>query len=132
MLIYLDEGCDRNLSIKLLRIKEWYNKGMRSPLMYFEALSLFNIMPEMMRVLDDFEVQVLHFGMKNDCVSKKLAMQVSEIIRTEKHFNPLVYNIVSWLYEKYNEDDMLQSICGLLIKCNMTDHKYFMNIICIQ
>lgn len=125
MLIYLDEGCDRNLSIKLLRIKEWYNKGMRSPLMYFEALSLFNIMPEMMRVLDDFEVQVLHFGMKNDCVSKKLAMQVSEIIRTEKHFNPLVYNIVSWLYEKYNEDDMLQSICGLLIKCNMTDHKYF-------
>lgn len=125
MLIYLDEGCDRNLSIKLLRIKDWYNKGMRSPLMYFEALSSFNIMPEMMRVLDDFEVQVLYFGMKNDCVSKKLAMQVSEIIRTEKHFNPLVYNIVSWLYEKYNEDDMLQSICGLLIKCNMTDHKYF-------
>ncbi|MFG6325271.1 MAG: hypothetical protein K1W00_00320 [Lachnospiraceae bacterium] len=125
MLIYLDESCDRNLSIKLLRIKDEYNKGMRSPLMYYEALSSFNVMPEMMRVLDDFEVQVLNFGMKNDCISKKLAMQVSEIIRTEKHFKPLVYNVVSWLYEKYQEEDMLQSICALLIKCNMTDHKYF-------
>ena len=125
MLIYLDESCDRNLSIKLLRIKEQYNKGMRSPLMYFEALSSFNRMPEMMRVLDDFEIQVLNFGIKNECVSKKLADQVSEIIRTEKHFDPLVYNIMSSLYEKYTEEDMLESICGLLIKCNMTDHKYF-------
>lgn len=125
MLIYLDEGCDRNLSIKLLRIKEEYNKGMRSPLMYFEALASFNRMPEMMRVLDDFEVQVLNFGVKNECVSKKLAMQVGEIIRTERHFSPLVYDIVTRLYEKYSDDELLWSICGLLIKFNMTDHKYF-------
>lgn len=125
MLIYLDESYDKNLSIKLLRIKEQYNKGMCSPLMYFEALASFNGMPEMMRVLDDFEIQVLKFGIKNDCVSKKLAMQVSEIIRTEKHFGPLVYEIMSCLYEKYDEDDMIYGICSLLIKCNMTDHRYF-------
>lgn len=125
MLIYLDESYDRNISLKLLRIKEQYNKGMRSPLMYFEAVAAFNQMPEMMRVLDDFEIQVLMFGIKNDCVSKKLAMQVNEIIKTEKHFSPLLYTIMSKLYEKYQEDEMLWNICVLLIKSNKTDHKYF-------
>lgn len=125
MLIYLDESYDKNLSIKLLRLKEQYNKGMRSPLMYFEALASFNSMPEMMRVLDDFEVQVLNFGIKNEYISKKLAMQAGEIIRTEKHFSPLLYNVMSYLYEKFDEDEMLWSICGLLIKCNMTDRRYF-------
>lgn len=125
LLIYLDEAYDKNISLKLIRIKEQYNKGMRSPLMYFEALSSFNSMPEMMRVLEDFEIQVLKFGIKNDFVSSKLSAQVSDIARTEKNLKPLLYDIMSSLYEKYNEGEMLFCICSLLIKCNMTDHKYF-------
>lgn len=125
VLIYLDEIYENNISLKLLRIKEQYMNGMRSPLLYFEALSCLNEVPEMLRVLDEFEIQVLNFGIKNDCINRKLALWVNDLAKTERKFNPLLFKIMTWMYDKYNENEILSSICSMLIKCNKTDEKYF-------
>ncbi len=125
ILLYIDEVYDNNISIRLLRIKDRYMSGMRSPLLYFEALLCFNEVPEMLRVLDEFEVQVLNFGIKNKFINKKLALQVNEISRTEKRINSILFNVIAELYEKYHEDEILENICTMLIKHNKTDEKYF-------
>lgn len=126
ILLYIDEMYDNNISLKVLRIKEQYLKGMRSPLLYFEALKSFNEVPEMLRVLDEFEIQVLYFGIKNNYINKKLAMQINEISKTERKFNPLVFELISKLYEKYEDNEILENICSLLIKSSKSDEEYFM------
>lgn len=125
VLLFVDEVYDNNITIKLIRIKDKYISGMRSPLLYFEALSCFNEIPELLRVMDDFEIQVLNFGIKRDFINKKLALRINDIARTERKFNPIVFNIMTSLYEKYCDDSILESICIMLIKCTRTDGKYF-------
>ena len=72
LIMYLDENYDRNESLKMIRIKEQYNEGMRSPLMYCETLLVLNNTPSLLRVLNEFEKSVILFGMKNKYVSEKI------------------------------------------------------------
>lgn len=125
ILLYLDPIYENNISMKVLRIKEQFLNGMRSPLLYFEALSSFEKVPEILRVMDEFEIQVLNFGVKNDFINRRLAMQINDITCTERRFNQSILNILIYLYEKYPEDDILENICSLLIKGNKTDPVYF-------
>ena len=79
ILFYLDESYDSNLSIKLARIKEQFGRGMNSPLMYYEAVSIFIEYPEFLRVLDEFELQVLNFGSRQGIITKLLAERLSNV-----------------------------------------------------
>lgn len=125
ILLYLDEMYDDNISLKLIRIKEQFMSGMNSPLMLYEALMCFNEVPQMLRVLDDFEIQVLYFGVKRNCIGEKLAEQFGDLLRTERQFNQLGYKIAEKLYEKFRSEELLQNLISLLIKCNKTDSKFF-------
>lgn len=126
ILFYLDESYDNNISIKLARIKEQYNKGMKSPLMYYEAICIFAEYPELLRVLDDFELQILNFGSRQGIITKQLACQVAEIAATVKNFNKLLFSILAELYDIYSLKVILSAIVGMLIKGNKTDNKYFL------
>lgn len=126
ILFYLDESYDNNLSIKLARIKEQFVMGMKSPLMYYEAMSAFAEYPEFLRVLDDFELQALNFGSREGMISKQLAGQVAEIAMTAKSFNKLLFSILAELYDIYGTKTILTAIVGMLIKGNKTDSKYFL------
>lgn len=125
ILLYLDNSYENNKSLKIARIKEQYNRGCRSPLMYFEALNAFSRQPALLRVINDFELQVLNFGCKHEGINNRLALQIAEIASTEKRFRPLLFNVLTSLYERVGDIDILTSICSMLIKGNKTDKKYF-------
>ena len=126
ILFYLDETYDNNISIKLTRIKEQYRKGMTSPLMYFEAISIFNEHPALLRVLDDFELQVLNFGSRESIISKRLAEQLAELAMGARSFNKLLFSVLAELYDIYGTKNILMAIVSMLIKGNKTQHKYFL------
>ena len=125
ILFYLDENYDNNLSIKLARIKEKYLQGMSAPLMYYEATAIFVQSPELLRVLDSFELQVLNFASREGIITKQLAMQVAELAMTVKTFNKLLFSILAELYDMYGTKHILSAIVSMLIKGNKTDNKYF-------
>ena len=125
ILLYLDESYDSNISLKLTRIKEQYSNGMRTPLMYFEALSVFNEYPEFLRIINDFELQVLKFGAKEKAISKKLAKQISDMAAREKRFNNKLFGIMEALYEMYGELSILEAVVQMLIRGNKNEKKYF-------
>ena len=122
ILFYLDENYDNNISIKLTRIKEQYRKGMTSPLMYFEAISIFNEHPALLRVLDDFELQVLNFGSRESIISKRLAEQLAELAMGVRSFNKLLFSVLAELYDIYGTKNILLAIVSMLIKGNKTQH----------
>ena len=125
ILMYLDEDFDSNKSLKLVRIKEQFMKGMTSPIMYYEAMHVFNEQPELLRVLNDFEIQILVFGSKEGFISDKLANQISEVVLTLKHFNPLIFKLLTTIYAKNNKLSVLNAIISMLIKGNKTETRYF-------
>ncbi len=125
ILMYMDESYDNNISLKLLRIKEQYEKGMRSPFMYFEALACFNTVPQLLRVMDDFEIQVLNFGSKKKNISKQLSMQICEVCTSVRKFNKILFNILTSIYNDLQSKEIITAICSMLIKANKTDNEYF-------
>lgn len=125
VLLYLDESYDLNQSLKLARIKEQYYKGCSSPLMYYEALEIFNEQPGLLRILDEFELQVLYFGAKREYITERLARQTAGLAMFEKNFRPLLFNSLTTIYTMYEDSKVLEAICSILIKSSKTDSMYF-------
>jgi hypothetical protein len=125
ILLYIDTSYENNKSLKLTRIKEQYNLGCRSTLMYYEALYVLNKQPALLRVLNGFELQVLNFGSKYDDIDLRLAVQISELAMLEKNFRPILFNILVKLYKKFENKVILTAIISILIRGNKMDNKYF-------
>lgn len=116
ILFYLDNSYNRNISIKLLRIKDVCHKGCISPVMYIEALSVLNSQPALLRVLNNFELRVLIFGCKYGMVSEKLTMQVVEIINNEKCASVQMINLAKLLNERFENDETLTCLVTQMIR----------------
>ncbi|MBQ3544953.1 MAG: hypothetical protein IJA34_08220 [Lachnospiraceae bacterium] len=125
ILMYIDPSFENNKSLKITRIKEQFKLGCHSTLMYYEALYVFNKQPALLRVLNDFELQVLNFGSKYDGIELRLAVQISELSMLEKSFRPLLFGILVKLYKKFENKTILTAILSVLIRGNKTDTKYF-------
>lgn len=124
-LFYLDSSYDRNESLKMIRTKELYDRGMRSPLMYYEVLMVLNETPSLLRILDAFEKSVIRFGIKTGMVSEKLAGRIRDICSMERVFEEDTFRILTGLYGQYGSDELLGEITGMLIKGAKTENRYF-------
>lgn len=125
LLLYIDKKYDKNKALKLEDIKKQYLEGCRSPILYYEARGIFNEEPALLHELGDFELQVLHWGAKKDCLSEEVALQVTYLAGKNKAFSRLVFHCLTLLYEKYKLKDTLITICSLLIKGHQRSNKYF-------
>lgn len=125
MLMYLDDNYDRNESLKMIRIKEQYDRGMRSPLMYCETLLVLNETPSLLRVLDDYEKRVILFGIDRQYISEKLTGRILDLCGAEKGFDREIFQILTGLYEISGNIRILSEIVGMLIKGTKTEQKYF-------
>ena len=124
-LLFTDKRYERNRYYKIEDIKEHYEAGCRSPVLYYEALCVYNEEPYLLRELTDFEIQVMNYGIKNDCLTKELAFQYTYLAGRLKYFNPVVFKGLARLYNKYETEEILSAICSLLIKGYKIDKKYF-------
>ncbi len=125
VLCYLDQENERNKSLKLIRIKEQFNKGCTSPLMYIEALNAFNETPTLFRVFNEFEIQVINFGCKYGAINEKFALSIAQLAAYSNVFVNQLFRILVSLYEQYNNNDILSAIVTLLIRNDRLGKKYY-------
>lgn len=125
MLLYIDPAFENNKSLKLARIKEQYKLGCHSTLMYYEALYVLNKQPVLLRMLNNFELQVFNFGSKYGAIDLRLASQIADLALHEKVFRPVLFRILVRLYEKFENKVILNAIISVLIRSNKTQEKYF-------
>lgn len=124
-LLFTDKRYDRNRNYKLADIKEQYKAGCDSPILYYEAVCVFNEEPYLLRELTDYEIQVMNFGIKSDCISVDLAFQYTYLANRLKFFHPIVFRGLTKLYKTHKKEEILSAICSLLIKGYKRDNKYF-------
>lgn len=125
MILYLDERYTQNPSLKYTLIKEQYNKGCKSPVMYFEAISVLNEQPALLRLLNPFEIQVLNFGAKKGIISEKLSRQIMLLLEKDKGCNPSILRILMKIYENQKSTEVLNGICRMLIHGGKRSPGYF-------
>lgn len=126
ILLYLDEEMSKNKSLKLLRLKEQYRNGMRSPVLYLEACVILNEQPMLLRVLNEFELNVLLFGCKSGMIENRLVKQAAELAIKENGRPDLVLRLLKSLYNISHNVSVLEAICSLLIKNGLVGSKYLL------
>lgn len=125
VLLYLDDENDRNKTLKLIRLKEQYYKGCTSPIMYLEACMILNDTPGYLRVLDEFEIQAISFGCRHQIFNKKAADYITGMLKNEKNITRPMIEILMGLYETFENDEILLTLCEVLIRKECIGAQYF-------
>ncbi len=116
LLFYLSEEYARFPVRKWEKIGALFAEGCHSPIMYLEAWQLVAANPAMLYHLDEFELQVLWFACKNDLMQDDVMIQVLYLAQKQKDFSKSLYRLLCSCYDKTPRNDILQEICGLLIR----------------
>lgn len=124
MLFYMDDRYEENPSLKYTMIKRMFNEGCYSPVMYYEAANVLNKQPELLRVLNKFEVQVLNFAAKYHITSDELAKQASILMGKEKQFCETNFNIMAKIYEDTKLNCVLDCLCTMIINGAKMSNEY--------
>lgn len=125
VLLFMDEELEQNKSLKLLRIKEQFNKGCTSPAMYIEACNILNEHPELLRVLNSFETSVLLFGARNSIIGERLKNVIAEMLLDVKSASAGNIALLEALYELYgNDEEILEALCKILVRSAAVGEKY--------
>jgi hypothetical protein len=124
-LLYTDARYEDNGTLKLRDMKEQYEAGCRSPILYYEAISLINEEPYLLRELSQFETQVMYYAIKNRLLTKEVVLQYIYLANKKKRFHRIIFHCLVMLYEDNEDKDLLSIICSTLIKGLKKDPKYF-------
>lgn len=123
-LLFMDEELENNKSLKLLRIKEQFNRGCNSPALYIEACNILNEQPVLLRVLNSFEINVLLFGARNGILDKEVCERAAGMLVNAKNGTKAHIRLLMEFYKMSSDSIILESLCKLLVKTNCVGERY--------
>jgi hypothetical protein len=125
ILLYLDKRYDNNKSLRLFDLKKKFLEGCHSPILYYEAATVLNDEPSLLHEIGKFELQIIYWSINNHYLSKEVALQFSYLANKYKVFDQLLHKCLVRIYETYELNEVLSSICSLLIKGHQRSNRYF-------
>ncbi len=134
LLTYLQEEYRRSPARKWQLLEEQFMRGCTSPVIYIEALHLLKQNPALLMKMDQFEIQVLTYAVKKDCldtnspakdsVHQGLISQIVYLISRCREYSGFLLRILEACYRSVPSDEVVKAICALLIKGNRTGTEY--------
>ena len=121
---HMDKNNADNASIWLTRFKDAFSKGCTSPLIYLEAVRIINSQPVLLRVLNTFETQVIRFGYRYGLVEPSASSRITELVSEENKPDMTHLYCLKKLYDEYNSDEILETLCHKMIQGNITGPEY--------
>ncbi|MBR2275686.1 MAG: hypothetical protein IJ873_06460 [Lachnospiraceae bacterium] len=125
LLMYLDAELSNNGQLKLSVIKEQFQKGCKSPLLYIEAYNCYVLKPELLTELSEFELSVIYFALKNHKYDREVIVELLALADKVRNAPPLLLRVLITAAAMEEEPETLRVLCALLIKDNKTEAKYF-------
>ena len=125
LLVKLDEGLSGNPANLMARMRKLYLKGCHSPLLYAKVVGILNENPGLLKSMEGLELQALHYGVRKDLVSFDLAFKAAQAANSAKYYNRLLFHILTELYGKFKDKEILGAVCGLLIKGGVRTQEAF-------
>lgn len=125
LLLYLSEEYIKSPSRKWLMLEEQFRQGCKSPVLYIEAWNLIAANPALLMRLEGFELQVLYYAAKKEILSSDVIIQIVYLAQKMKNYSARLFEILKVCYRLSPGSEVLQAICTLLIKGNITDRESF-------
>ena len=124
MLIYLDEELSSSSTKKVAAIENITKRGVHSPILFVEAYNVFVANSAIISKLSSFEIEVISFAVKNGKISREIIAQVAMLALRTREFSPKLLKLLMDIYGLYNDPEIIEAICTMLIRANITDTKY--------
>lgn len=120
LLLYLSEDYTRSASKRWIVLEEQFRQGCTSPVLYIEAWNLLLANPTLLMRLGSFEIQILSYAAKKDLLTVDIINQSVYLAQKQKNYSGRLFFILKACYKVMPTDEILQTICTLLIKGNIT------------
>ena len=124
MLIYLDEELSGSNTKKLNAIENITKRGVHSPVLFVEAYNVYVANPAIISKLSSFEIEVLRFAVKNGKMSREIISQVAMLASRTRELSKDMLELLMAIYNLYNDPEIIEAICSILIRANVTDTEY--------
>lgn len=125
LLLKLDAGLYDNPGVLLDRMRQYFQAGCASPLLYIEVCRLLSGEPNLMKEADGFLVHALRLGVKKGLVKEALADKAAETAMNARRYNRLFCRLLTELYEVYPKENILAAVCCMMIKGEQTSAQAF-------
>lgn len=110
---------------KVEAIRRQMEQDPNNVLLHSELLRVYGRHPDVLNTLDSDVLAVICYGVRKGLVSGELSLTISYLAERISEWDPLLFTVLSGLYEQFGQEDTLRSICGLLIRSEKRDSKYF-------
>ncbi|MCI5621776.1 MAG: DUF5717 family protein [Lachnospiraceae bacterium] len=117
ILLFLKEEYCLEPVKRLRAIESKIGDGVNSPFFYVELYYLFWQQPQLLVRLGEIERKVLYWAMRHDGLTANMSMQIAMLASTVHGYDPLLYRLMCYCYEKYEQEEMLTALCTYLVRC---------------
>lgn len=125
LLVKTDRTCLQNPLELYEQMRSMFGYGCRSPFLYGLACRLLKMHPDLFVKMGEFEIQVFLGGLKNGWLDQNLAVKAALSLSEVKHYRKILERLLVNLYRSYPEMQVLEALCGLLIRGEKKDRSAF-------
>lgn len=124
LLMFIDDTYQKDPEVLYKEIRDLYEEGYNSPIIYLELCELFNNNPLMLKDPNDLEITTIRWGMRHKFISDEVVDIFIRATVNFRGFDVKIFKIMESVYDKYENSEVLRSLCSMLIAANKLDHKY--------
>lgn len=123
-LLFLRREYTENPLKRLGDIRKCIEKGNYSPILYAEAFDVLNAYPQYIGQLDSFTLGILRFGQRQGVLGRESVPFITGALSDLRDYSASVFDFVGKLYDKYDDDMLLQAIVSYLLRGRCIGKKY--------
>lgn len=124
-LLYLAEEYTSNPHKRWKKIEELVMKGSNSPILLVDAVNLMNGNVRFLTKLEGFDLRVINYALKKKIIGKEVFDQILYLLIKVKDCTDQLLFMLFKIYEIWNNNELLEEICKVLIRKNKTDNNYY-------
>ena len=125
LLLYLSEEFSKSAPKKWIFLEEQFRHNCKSPVIYAEAALIVLGNPAILMKLGDFELQVLNYMAKQEVLTAEVTVQIRYLIQNSKEYKESMFSLLQACYQVNPNDEILLTICTILMKGGRRGAKYF-------
>lgn len=101
------------------------NVSCNSPIMFVEVCSILNETPDYLMELNHGVCAAIHWGCRQQYVSKAVALRYCYLAGKLRDFSKVVLRDLCSFYEQFQDEEILEAICKMLMKGQITSKDAF-------
>lgn len=125
IIMNMDEDYIRNPENRWHFLEEQFKLGCTSPALLIEAVHILHDKPSYLLKLEEFEQSVLWHAVKYNMVKQDLVEQIQYLAARVDKFSPLLFRVLTAIYNNNKSPQTIAAICNLLIIGDKHGKEYF-------